>query len=114
MENFALLCKIAVMKRITNPLPDPHLAPYYVRIRHRRQTQRHAGHGLRTVFFASFASLALLFGLSCGGLVAIAAAGYSYVSSLVPTTVQLEPAKVDQSTKIYDRYGGLLFEIFRA
>src|SRR5437868_1496147 len=102
------------MKHSIKPVPDPHLAPYYVRIRHHRQTKRHSGHLLRTVFLASLASVVLLFGLSCGGLVAVAAAGYAYVSSLVPTTVQLEPAKVDQSTKIYDRYGGLLFEIFNA
>lgn len=100
------------MKQKLGYVSDPHLAPYYARIRHRRQTKRHAPHWARHVLLGTAASLVFLFALSCAGLVAVAAAGYTYIAGLVPENVDIRPAQIDQSTKIYDRYGGLLFEIF--
>lgn len=44
----------------------------------------------------------------------VTAAGYAYLVSLLPPKIELKPITVDQSTKIYDRYGNLLFEIFDA
>lgn len=96
-----------------SPLVGAPLASYYSRIRRRHKEKRHAtGHGLLAVTLGSFTTLLLLFLFVCGSGVAVAAAGYSYVASLLPQDVKLEPITVDQSTKIYDRYGNLLFEVF--
>lgn len=100
------------MKHRSDLEPNPVLAPYYVRIRQRRHIKRHSGHGVRNILLGSFASTLLVFTLFCGSLAAIATAGYMYVASLVPQGVTLKPITVDQSTKIYDRYGDLLFELF--
>lgn len=100
------------MKPRTDLEPNPALSPYYVRIRHRRHTKRHGGHGVRNIMLGSFATTFLFVALLCGSLTAIATAAYMYVSSLVPQNITLTPIQVDQSTKIYDRYGDLLFELF--
>jgi 1A family penicillin-binding protein len=43
---------------------------------------------------------------------AVMAAGYAYLVSLLPAQIELGTFRADQSTKIYDRYGNLLFEVF--
>lgn len=67
-----------------------------------------AGSGCRTALVWTGAGLLALFALAviaaCGGVAVVAAS--------VPSADQLGALRLDQSTKIYDRNGGMLFEIF--
>lgn len=100
------------MKQRLNRVDSSTFKPYYTRILKRRETSRHSGHGTRNVLLGSFGFVTLLFLLTCGSIAGTAVAGYMYVSSLVPQEIKLEPIQVNESTKIYDRYGDLLFEVF--
>lgn len=102
------------MKQKLNPAPDGQFVPYYARIRRRHESKKHQGHGAIKLLFGGLTGILLMFVLSCGALAGIAAAGYAYIASLVPQSIQLAPVRIDQSTKIYDRYGDLLFEVFNA
>ncbi|MCC7163477.1 MAG: PBP1A family penicillin-binding protein [Anaerolineae bacterium] len=89
-----------------------HHIPYYARLRRRRYVERHDNHG-----WLNFALGALfIFTVACAATIGVSfaalAAGYAYIVSLLPAQIELGPIRADQSTKIYDRYGALLFEIF--
>ncbi len=66
------------------------------------------GSGCLTILKWAVVALVLLVSLAvaagCGGLFAVAGS--------IPSADQLASLRLDQSTKIYDRNGGLLFEIF--
>src|SRR6476620_441555 len=91
---------------------EPNLAPYYTRIRRRRRQLLHPGHNWLNLALGTFTAIALTFLFLCGSTIAVAVAGYSYIAGLVPEEIKIAPVTVDQSTKIYDRYGNLLFEVF--
>src|SRR5262245_57639212 len=93
---------------------EPHLAPYYARIRRRRHQQLHTDHNWLNLLLGAVAAVFLAFVFLCGGSFAAAAAAYGYIASLVPEEIALKPVTVDQSTKIYDRYGNLPVEVFDA
>ncbi len=88
-----------------------HHIPYYARLRRRRYAERHASGWLRVALGAGAVLLATLV-FSIGMSFAVLAAGYAYLVSLLPAQIELGTFRADQSTKIYDRYGGLLFEVF--
>lgn len=66
---------------------------------------------MRYLVLGSVGSMFLTFLLTCGGILAVAAAAYTYVAGLVPQDSQLQAVHISQSTKIYDRYGNLLYEV---
>lgn len=89
-----------------------HHIPYYARLRHRRYLERHDNNGWLHFALGLFLLLTVGLLLTLGISFAIAAAGYAYIVSLLPAQIELGPIRADQSTKIYDRYGALLYEIF--
>ncbi len=100
------------MKYRSDLEPNPPLAAYYARIRRRRSAARHNSHAVRNVLLGLVSSFWLVMIFICGGVTTVPAAGYMYVASLLPQNGDLKPIQVTQSTKIYDRYGNLLFEVF--
>lgn len=91
-----------------------HHIPYYARLRHRRYLERHDDHGWLNLALGTLLFITVGFALLIGVSFAAMAAGYAYIVSLLPAQIELGPIRADQSTKIYDRYGALLFEIFDA
>ncbi len=82
--------------------------------RYRHHHHRPSNQRWLALFVGLVATVLLIFGAMVGCSIAAALAGYAYLSSLVPTDAQLQAHEVAQSTKIYDRRGNLLFEVFDA
>jgi len=80
--------------------------------RYRHQHHRPSRHHWLALLFGFVATVFLIFGAIAGCSTAVGLAGYAYLSSLVPTDAQLRAPQISQSTKIYDRRGNLLFEVF--
>lgn len=89
-----------------------HHIPYYARLRRRRYVERHDNHGILNLALGSMAMVALTFLIVIGVGAALLAAGYAYIVSLLPAQVELRAIAAKQSTKIYDRRGDLLYEVF--
>lgn len=106
----------------TNPSPrkarantnwTPHLAGRY----RRKRRYAHPANPIVPVFAGTIGFTALAFGLVFACIIGTSLAAFGYVSSLLPTEEQLRSVSLDQSTKIqstkiYDRTGRLLFEVF--
>lgn len=88
--------------------------PYIVRLRRRRYSERHHRRGLRDIALGLLASIALFFAFVIGISTVLLAVGYAYIVSLLPAEIELRAIEQQQSTKIYDRHGNLLFEVFDA
>ncbi len=86
--------------------------PYIARLRQRRYTQRHDHRGWRYLALSALAVIGITFALVSGATLVLAVAGYTYLVSLLPAEIEFTTPRADQSTKIYDRYGNLLFEVF--
>lgn len=88
-------------QRTVSPPPPPPVPPGVL--------SKNSGKSKWLPRFALFALGALLF-LVCGGLVLVGGA-YAFYASALPSADKLATVNTDQSTKIYDRNGALLYEI---
>lgn len=93
---------------------DPNRKPYLI-VRHRhQQRQQHPNKVWLALPLGFFTTLFLVFFFIMACTIGSAVAGYAYLSTLVPTEADLTQYKASQSSKIYDRQGNLLFELFDA
>lgn len=80
----------------------------YVRLRHRRRPPA----PWRILILGWLLTTVLFFAFTIGVMAAIGIALYLYILQFMPTPDQLRGITVHQSSKIYDRRGNLLYEIF--
>jgi penicillin-binding protein 1C len=75
------------------------------------QQRRRKGSGLRMALVAALGTLGLLAALLLGGAGGTAWAAWTYLTYDLPSVEQITVSDF-QSTKIYDRHGGLLWEVY--
>lgn len=106
-----------------NALPAPPPSPYAPRgVEYdapRHETTHHRGVSPKRLYVSNarvwftrllFFALGSILFLLCGGLVLVGGA-YAYYANELPPADKLATVNLDQSTKIYDRNGALLYEI---
>lgn len=89
-----------------------HHLPYIVRLRRKRHKRRHAPRAWFRLALSFLTLTTAILVFLFGAAVVAAAAGYAYLVRLLPAQIELRPIRADQSTKILDRHGNLLYEIF--